>query len=497
MATVVPNRFGESLERSTQNLMNLILTSRQLALEEERIGIARQAQSESERVTAMNRLIAFAPFLPDGKSIAELPQLHSTLSQVFPEFDPTNPGDLGGVVLNQQSLEDVMRPLLLSEFERMSPEAKKALTERGLNREILGVAASGEEIKAQEGRATMFNQALDTLRQDPQALEGIMRTTLGLQQPIRVNVGGRTLQWDTAQAASIAVQLMTHSEEMGLRRMQLSREETVDLAGELMKQMESAGAPISRSVATSILSAYNQKVALSNSGRLTPENDPLAPLMQNENPDVAAAAQFFVGAGQLGEQSFNDFLAQAGPAGQQALTGITIMSGLKEAGVPADNIMGATDRLLEALGGGQPGSPFPGFKDSFWGTRGFEITAPNAADVQSLNASPTAPAVDLRVQAIKDVVSSGRATREQAVAKYGEDLVAQALGPVGQAGPTREAAAAQAAPRNSELAEAEAEFEAFMAPVRNLGAAQQEARRNSATGRRLQRKITRLRGAGE
>jgi hypothetical protein len=524
MATFIPNRTGEAIQRASENLINMILQGQRiqmerqrLGMEERRLGMAETQLREGQRASALQRVLSFAPFIQPGKTIAEVPELHESMATLWPEFDPADPAGFGGIELNPQTLDTVLRPMAIAKFQEMSPEDQARIVERRVNREVLGIPASGAQLTAEDARSNIFLQSWETLRRDPVALEGIMRQTVGLQQPIRVNYQGRTLTWDSAEAANISVRLMLHQDEMNARQTQLDSQSKLDLAGELMEQMEKAGAPISRPAAMQVVSAYSQRAQLYNDGKLTVENDPLGLLVQSDNPDLSAAAQFFIGAGQIGERSLEQYLQAAGPAGQQIGMGIKVSTALKDSGIPAENMTATLESVLDILNTSDP-TTFPRFESGFWGGERFQITAPTAADVQGLNTSPadsaggSADPNALVVQTIKDVVGSGRGTREQAVAKYGEELVNRALGAgestqaisagnsstrpqVETSGSTAVAGEVSDSIRGvrEEITEVEREIAAFMAPVEGRPAAQVQARRNSARAKSLDRRIERLR----
>jgi hypothetical protein len=405
------NRAAENLSQMFIQLMlenrRMGLQQQQIGQEQQRIDLATRQQGAAEQSSALERLIAMAPFLPEGKAIGEMPELHDTLKTAFPEFDPTHPGDLGGVVLNKQTVEDLLQPMLVAHVNALPDAQKNQLLERASNRAALGVPASTGELQAQDTRAGMFLQAWDTLKGDPHALEGILRTQVGLEVPTRVQYQGREITFDTAAAANITAQLMQHRDQMGLQYAQMNRGQQLDLAGELIGQMQKNNITLGRAAAMSIVGAYNQMASLASQGTLTSDNNPLQKLYDNSGPEVQTSIRAFNGAVSFGSNGYQQYL-QSTPNGRQLLNFIQLGQALHEGGMPQKNIPGILEQITSSqqnFGQGQGGFELPhysapGFFSSIFGgnTLTFhepQATQPSGPSVESLRAQMQSDANDL------------------------------------------------------------------------------------------------------
>lgn len=416
------NRTAESL---SQMMVQIMLENRRMGLEQARMGqdqqridLATHAQHSQEQGAALERIIALAPFLPDGKPIGEMPELHDTLRTAFPEFDPSHPGDLGGVVLNPQTVDDLLRPMLLTRINQLPDEQKNQILERGVNRAILGTPVSGAELQGQDTRAGMFLQAWQTLKQDPRALEGILRTQVGLEVPTRVMYGGREIKFDTAAAAHITAQLMQHRDEMAVQWAGLNKRAQLDLAGELMGQMQKNGINLGRASAMQIVGAYNQMAGLATQGKLSDDNNPMKALYDNSSPEVKTAIQAFTGAVSFGENGYQQYLNQT-PNGRQLLNFLQIGTALHGAGVPQDNIPSLLEQITQQPnitggGGGLPHYQAPGFFGTMFGGNSLSFDTPQQQQAPAPNVE------QLRVQMNKDAedLARGRITAAQIAQRY-------------------------------------------------------------------------------
>lgn len=426
---------GEALNQAAANLsqqfIQMMLANRQysvqqaqLGQEQQRIGLQEQAQQAQAQSGALERLIAMAPFLPEGKTIAEMPELHSTMQTAFPEFDPTHPADLGGVVFNQQTVDDLLRPMLIDRIQRLPEENRNQLLERGANRAILGIPASGTELQAQNTRAGLFLQAWNTMKGDPHALEGILRSQVGLEVPTRVQYQGREITFDTSSAASITAQLMMHRDQMAATYAGMNRGTQMDIAGELMGQMQKNGINLGRAAAARIVGAYDQMSRLAADGKLTEQNNPLMTLYGSATPEEKTAIQAFTGAVSFGENGYQQYLNQT-PNGRQLMNFIQVGTALHGAGVPQDQIPGLMEQISSAQGGFSPpgGQGSQQFQLPSYQAPGFfgNMFGGNTLHFQQAPQPTTGPSAEnLRSQMTKDAtdLAHGRISAADIARKY-------------------------------------------------------------------------------
>jgi hypothetical protein len=455
MATVVPNSANQSMRDLSQMLVQIMLENKRLALDAQRVGIQReQVDLERERTQqaaqgqALDRLMTIAPFLPRGKTIAEIPQIHGAMQTAFPEFDPTSPGDLGGVVLNEETIDTLLRPMVIERFRQLPEDEQARMMERATNRAILGTPSSGEELAAQDTRAQIYLESWQNLRQDPVALESILRTNMGLDPIIRVQYGDQTLEFDTQGAASLTTALMQHRDQMSLgwanyslRQQEINEARAarqgagqLDLAGELMAQMEKHGVSLGRASAMQIVRAYDETARLSQGGTLSDQNNPLRRLFESSPTEVQAAIQVFDGAAQFGENQSRLFFQQT-PEGQQLLRFLELGEQLNNAGIPRENIPGLLENITESFRGtGQGGYPMlpqyqePGFRGNRLNFRGPEApaTVPSDTGPTARNTpSPQATAETMRADA--RALAEGRITTRDLQTKYSDPLARAAV----------------------------------------------------------------------
>jgi hypothetical protein len=274
---------------------------------------------------------------------------------------------MGGIVFNPESVENVLTPMVIAALQEMPDDQKKSWTARALNRIGLGTPASSAELAQGESQAQIYLDAMHDLRTDPKAMEGIFRRAVGLEVPTRVMYQGREIKFDTATAASITAQLWQHRDSMNLQREQMSRGTQLDLAGELMGQMQKNNINLGRAAATSVIGAYERREQMRRARTLTDDNDPVVQLYNASAPEVRTAIEAFQGAVSFGEHTYRTWLSSS-EEGQQTLRFLDLAGALGEARIPQEQIPGLLDRITSNPQIGQAsGLPVYTQPGQFWG----------------------------------------------------------------------------------------------------------------------------------
>jgi hypothetical protein len=392
MATVIPNQFDDVAKNLSQLMVQLMIENRRMGLEEQRVGLEERRVASAERSSALESAIALAPFLPDGVPVADMPFLHGMLQRAIPEVDFTDPSGFGGLTFNPMTVEDFWRPILLEASAAIPEEERGPLVRRAVNRQVLGTAASPEELEAQQTQSEIYLQSWRTLSQDPAALTDILRRAQGLDPIITFEYKGETHTFDNSTEAQIAASLLQHQEQMGLAwfnantgRIGATRPTgpPIDLAGELIDTLGRQNIPMGRAGAMQIVSAYEHDVRLQANGELTDDNSALQGIIRNGRPAMRAGAQIFVGAHNYGVNGIDQFF-QSTPGGQQFLNFLELGNRLDF--IPADQ----RDRVLRVLTADPAAAGvLPSYqRRGVFGGRTLQLTAPPETPTPGATAAP-------------------------------------------------------------------------------------------------------------
>lgn len=327
MATVIRNSSGDAINEAAANLLRTALAVRQMEQQESQFTrshkqdqaqfsqtlaqrkdeeAARAADSERDaafrsQMGAITRLTEIMPYLPTGRAVADIPELHALMKQAYPEFDPTDRSALGGIVLNEETVQGIMRDLgvqHLRQLELSDPAAFNDFVGRYAAKEALGVATSPSEMMLSTERAQGGLQGLRHIMADDNLREDWFRTQFGLSERTFVTLpDGTVRQFRTPEDARLSISLLQRNMEHDFQLSTLDNAERKELAGELMQQyadLTNNQRQLGRVQATQIVNAYLGHLELSPEERGT-EADPWQSLIAAaaNDPDLTGAINLF------------------------------------------------------------------------------------------------------------------------------------------------------------------------------------------------------------
>lgn len=469
--------IGRGIERASENILRAAMARAQLDIDQQRVDLQARQIAQAERTSALERIIRFSPLLQPGTTIADNAFLHDDLKQVFPEFDPSNPGDLGGLVLRPETVDDVLRPMILNRARELDP----GMIDRIVNNTLIGKAVTGEQLELEQSTVELQLDALQGLVTDPRAVENVGRRMFGLDQIVALNIGGRQVTFDSADAARLTVDIWKHMNLMDWERTRfnLGNQQQADIAKEFMDLMEEKGVGITRAQANRIISAVHSENPQEQVNALRSSAG------WNEIQD--AALQVYLSGARLGEETAASFLEQF-----PGLQNYIQLGGALEAVIGKDavaEVLPTIARQVEKSGvniatpgrvwGFNLGDPLPS-----------EMTEapPATPPVQQFDISRMDPnVVDT---AIREVISSGEMTEQEVRQRYGDEVVNRATDPASvlgpsptPTGPTRQIAPPSAFTHGGGAAPV---------PQRAASLSEAELRRNTAAQRRISQEITRI-----
>lgn len=322
MATVIPDPIGESAEQTTRNILNALLTSRQLDIS------ARQA-TVAERRQALDELEAMLSLGPSGVPIAEMPFAHGPLQRIAPNLDPTDPEGLGGVVARPETFRSAVDRYGLEALASLDPEQRERLFDESVDRAVManltGQAMSEEESRLMSERAEAAIAALENFEPRAEDLEDMALTELGLEPRTRVvdpNTG-EVAEFTTSNSAALSVDLLKHYSQQNFldRQAQLEaamQDESVERFVELAQE---ANIAISDATARQIISVVHEG-----------EEDQLQEFVEahQENPAVIGALQLYTNGAYIAEEAIYDWFRRQGPGGEQFANTIRILGSLSD-----------------------------------------------------------------------------------------------------------------------------------------------------------------------
>ena len=187
------NDLGSALERATSNIFQLLLQKRQMDIQQQQfqqqLSLSERRLTADERASAFDRVSRLIPFLPPGTSIADNEVLHEDLAAVFEGQDPTDQAGLGGLVLNPETMENVLMPAMIDQLQAMPAEQRAKLMERGAIRLMTGEATSQQALDLQENIVGVQARELESIMKDPELMKKFARHTLKVPDQT-INVPG-------------------------------------------------------------------------------------------------------------------------------------------------------------------------------------------------------------------------------------------------------------------------------------------------------------------
>ncbi len=331
---VFPSATGGGLSRGTGAFLQTLITKRELELRERQLSqVDRQLSQQdrqlkfNEEVQALESLFKMIPHLPRGVPISELSGLQDLIQKGLPSLDIADPM-IGQITLNERTFDTVIKDLAEARLDEISgtPEGN-ALIDRFTNQLTTGRGISTEALEAGEAEvlmdAELYANSFEALKEDPEAWGAVMKVRLGLQQPVMFTdpATGKDWSFETAQGAALTEDLMKHWSMLEFQWTSLGSKDQLDLARELMTQMEQFEEAIGRPTALQIIRSWNTQTQGEQAGSLTQGEGSWYDLYTSyvDSGDIGAirAMQVFTGSAFFGEQTLEE-LIESNPVGFQA-----------------------------------------------------------------------------------------------------------------------------------------------------------------------------------
>lgn len=316
MVRRIPSATGGALADATQSFLDVSQARRQLALLEREVDVR-------ERGQALTELTSMIPLVREGEPLHESRALHRSFQRLWPDLDPTDPEDVGGLILNPETMESVVMKGMLQEFENLPDDERQRLLQSPISRAVFKLA-TGEPLSPEESdlltnRAEIGMQALNAWQPSTEEALNIARANLGLDPvtPVVDLLTGEVLgTFETETAAALAVELL--KARFGLFAASTRQQE--DIVGEFMGQMKDAGVVISRAVATEIINTVH-------SG----DPDRLQAFAErfNDVPNAVQALQVYLHGARIADEYIGDWLGRF-EGGEQFHQSIRILSEVTE-----------------------------------------------------------------------------------------------------------------------------------------------------------------------
>lgn len=296
------NDINAALAQASENVLRMIMQRQQLAMEHERLEFAREQFSEEQQANAFQRVATLIPLMKPGTTS---PLIADELQKIFPEQDRATIEELVSV---PQTFENIVRPALIERFQGLPEEQKSRIMEMATNRALLGEATTDEAIELQDNIIGTQLESVQNILKDPEMMEAIGRKSLGLEQPIRINLGGREISFDTADAARLSVEIWKHNSMMNWYRQQAALDNSAksDIAGELIKLAGEKGIGISRAGAMQIINAVHW--APDNADTLPPDEvarqrqEKIQETFQQLSPEMQTVMSMYLNGAKLADE---------------------------------------------------------------------------------------------------------------------------------------------------------------------------------------------------
>lgn len=371
-------------------------------LEQQRVDLGRAQLDEQKRMDAMERILKISPFINPGTLLAENAVLHDDFKTAFPGADPTNLEGEGGLMLNRETFENTINPMMLDQIKRMSPEAQKAFFTRGINKAVLGENLSAEELALRDDQIQLQSQALEGLQRDPVFMKNVARKMFGIDPITRLRIDGKEIAFDSDLAASLSVEMW---KQRSMLDYYLTKDKSekgtglMDMAKFFSQQMADASdkkIQLSLPVAAEIIQtvdSFDPKLA----------DDPVQQqaymsrinALKARSPEVSAAVDMYMSASKLSEETAFSFLDASPGLKNYIMLGNALKT---EAGMDATTVAQVLPGLARKLATEQSAPIAYPRRFMFWGSNtptknleGFSTERDQAeADVNALrNGSKT------------------------------------------------------------------------------------------------------------
>lgn len=434
---VLPSPTGGGLTAGTGAVRQAAETQEILRQRRRELSQRERQIDMAERAQAFEEFTTIAPFLPPGTEVASMPGFaKDRLRQLFPEFDPDDPEDFGGLTFNPLEPSDILTQLFIDEAgelgENLDPEAVNRFT----NLTVFGEAATGEELDLRSLRTRVLLNSLENLAQNPDALEDMARAAMGLDQEVRFNFGGRDYTFSSEASGQIWASLFgTQMRELfGLQARRLED----DPVKELMDQYAAAfdnERQLGRAASQRIIEAWNQTMQ----GEFEAGNTPIEQLYSQSDPDIRQAIQLLTGSLRAGDQRFQEILEEV-PGGPETLFFQWIAGRNRETFGPEEGLEETRNFFRQF-----ENSPFGvRVERPFFGITGrprftFEQGSPEETIARDPTQSIPEPGEqetggedsvtrESAIQTIRESLNTGIASEEDLRSDFGDEIVDEALG---------------------------------------------------------------------
>ena len=345
--TILPSPTGGGLFRGAQAFAAGKERGEERGLRERQIRVLEQSQ-------AFAQLLQIAPILPPGSTIGENPFLSNLVDTAFGDFTPEERSLLDNLVLTPitaQTLIEDRTKFVLENLDPEDPESKTFLEAITLAKVGIG-ATSISQLEVSDQIAKITGSSLTELAGDARFKGNVARTVLGqtpiVEIPGLVGADGELLQFDSVQVANTYANLLIAGNEAGAESGAAVQEAMDKMITQLMEQAQEDGIGLGRGFAARIVNSYIASTdgsGVVNSAGLSP----LEALYVDSTDNQRRMIKLFSGTIQIGESSFEQFLA-ATPGGKQIimLGELGRFIGEEGLGLPSDQVRDALQDFLDS-----------------------------------------------------------------------------------------------------------------------------------------------------
>ena len=371
---ILPSATGGGLSRGAEGFLKAYTTRRELQQRDRQLGqFDRQLGQgdvrleQSGQANALDALMKIRPFLPRDVPLNQMGGMGETVSAAIPFIDINDPV-MGSMTLNresaEQALDEAMHDMVLNAPD--TPEGNAAL-DRHFNLMTSGTGTTGEVLAAGEQVQLMDSEvwlnSYEELKKPENAhlWTAVARGRFGLdpfEYTFTDPLTGKDWTFDTAVGASLTEDLMKHWSMVDLEWGQISAKDKLDLAGELMGQMESFEKEIGRPTAIGIISAWEKQnqgeqqgvEGFSAAEQTGPWYDLWDDYVGSGQDSAIKAMQVWGGAAHFGEVTAEDLIFDT-PVGRQAMVFTTLGKQVSDAfpGASAQQRLKFTRQMVEKL----------------------------------------------------------------------------------------------------------------------------------------------------
>lgn len=270
-----PIQLGGGLQDITAQGLDAFLRTRASQLQrrqQEERERAATAQEElqtrqldiAERQNNLREFLELAAIGEPGTAVGDRPELAELAGTLG--IDPS-------LVPRPEGLQDVLENQAISALQAMPESLRQGtfgeITDRIINKELLGDPSSIEELQARREQSAQIGEALANWRPSEREAQDLARIAQGLSGQVAIPGLGT---FENQAEASITANMFMHGLDFSLRSRQVDAQD--DFVGEFIGQMADEGVTISRPVAADLMSAVNSGEAEQLEGFLARFEDP-------------------------------------------------------------------------------------------------------------------------------------------------------------------------------------------------------------------------------